>query len=134
MILFSLCDLKAPVDSTDYDLEVLDRLSDAIIEMKTFLVDSSRTTPPALSTPGDLLKILARIPTDALIDRVSGSFRRSTSSYSKLVSSEVKLHHGPAEYYPNTLIAYTRERISPTPGLENRPGLPRRQCPRPSLS
>ena len=106
--------VSVPVDSTNYDLD-LDRLSNAITEKTRLVIVNTPHNPTGRIYPPATLEDLARVLTDASERFGAPIYLLSDEPYSKLVFSESKFT-SPAEYYPNTLIAYSYGKILLTPG------------------
>ena len=106
--------IKVPVRQDDYDLD-LDAIASAITERTRMVIVNTPNNPTGRIYPPATLQRLAEILTEASEKYGLPIYLLSDEPYSRLVFSDATFT-SPAQYYPQTLIAYSYGKVLLTPG------------------
>ena len=114
--------VKIPVLDDDYDLDI-EAIASAITERTRLVIVNTPNNPTGRIYPPETLERLAEILTEASDRYGSPIYLLSDEPYARLVFSDASFT-SPAQYYPNTLIAYSYGKILLTPGYGTLPRTP----------
>jgi aspartate aminotransferase len=132
-----LTPVKVRVNPETYDLD-LDAIAAAITPRTRMVIVNTPHNPTGKIYPAETLKALATLLNEASRRHGREIFILSDEPYNRLVFDGMR-PHSPAEYYPNTLLAYSYGKTLLIPGqrigyLALQPDMPERQAVRANVT